>query len=64
MMWGLVAVAVLFGALSLAAWKLCSPPNFQTRSVAHRRVPAGKAPHRTSPHPVASTRKLDTPFPH
>jgi hypothetical protein len=51
MMWGLVAVAVLFGALSLAAWKLCfSQQPCKTRSA---------APRLTGRHS-----KIDTPFPH
>jgi len=51
-MWGLVAVAVLLGALSLAAWKLClSPPPCKTRSAARRRVPC-KTPRTASPQPA------------
>lgn len=52
-MWGLVAVAVLLGSLSLAAWKLClSPQPRKTRSAVRRCVPSGKAPGRASPQPA------------
>jgi len=61
MMWGLVAVAVLFGALSLAAWKLCfSQQPCKTRSAARLRVPDNAPLSRlTDKHS-----KIDTPFPH
>lgn len=53
-MWGLMAVAALLGALSLAAWQLClSPQPCKTRCASRRgRAVPGKAPRPASPQPA------------